>query len=436
MNSKSPKEKSRSCSRREFIHRSAATGIAAYGALSLARSAHAAGSDTIKIGLVGCGGRGSGAAANAMNTGKDVRLVAMADLFDNRLQDSRQRLQKMYPEQVTVDDDHCFVGFDAYEKLIQSGVDVVLIACTSHFHPVMLNAAIDAGKHVFCEKPAAIDTPGLKIAKAASEKAKNKNLCLVSGLCWRYDFGVREAIQRIQDGAIGDIIAIEMTYLRGPYVLRERKPGWTEMEFQFQDWYHFNWLSGDDFMQSLIHNITMVSWLLGNKEPVSAWGMGGRQVCIAPEYGDVFDHQAVVYEYADGIRAYGYCRDIPGCYNDNANIILGTKGRAFLPHNPRIEGTTSWRYKGKKPSMYDVEHQELFDAIRTGKPINNGDYMCRDTMYGILARMVCYTGKEITWEDAMTSEASFTLPHYGWDVEPPVKPGPDGRYLTAMPGII
>ncbi len=429
-------ESKSSCwSRREFLRKSAASGAAAYGAMSLARSAHAAGGDAIKIGLIGCGGRGSGAADNAMNAGKDVRLVAMADIFDDRLQDSRQRLKKMKPDQVAVDDDHCFVGFDAYEKLIHSGVDVVLIAAASHFHPVMLKAAIDAGKHVFCEKPHAIDVPGLKIAMAASEEAKKKNLCIVSGLCWRYDLGVREAIKRIHDGAIGEIVAVEETYLRGPYVLRERQPGWTEMQYQLQNWYHFNWLSGDDTSQSLIHNMTMTSWALGGVSPLRAWGLGGRQVCVEPKYGDVFDHQAVVYEYANGVRVFGYCRDIPGCYSDNTNTIFGTKGRAFMPRKPRIEGEKPWRYQGPTSSMYDVEHKELFDAIRAGQMLNNGDYMCLTTMLGILAQMVCYTGQQITWDQAMKSELSFALPRYAWDVEPPVKPDANGQYPTAMPGI-
>ena len=413
-----------------------ASGAAVYGTLSLARSVHAAGSDTIKIGLIGCGGRGNGAAANAMNAGKDVRLVGMADLFADRLQDSCKRLKKMYPDQVAVDDDHCFVGFDAYEKLIHSGVDAVLIACASHFHPLFLKTAIDAGKHVFCEKPAAIDVPGAKMVMAAAETAKKKGLSIVSGECWRYDLAVRETIARIADGAIGDIVAIEATYLRGPYVLRERVPAWTEMQYQLQNWYHFNWLSGDDTSQSLVHNITMISWMLGNAPPIKAWGMGGRQLCVEPKYGDVFDHQAIVYEYANGVRVFGYCRDIPGCYNDNSNVVLGTKGRAFMPWNtPRIEAKTPWRYKGPTPSMYDVEHTELFNGIRTGKPVNNGDYMGVDAMVGILGQMACYTGQETTWDQAMKSESSFSLPRYGWDMAPPVKPGLDGRYPTAMPGI-
>ncbi len=304
-------------SRRRFLKSSVGAAAAAVGELAWARTAHAAGSDVIKIGLIGCGGRGSGAAANAMNAGKDVRLVAMADIFDDRLQGARGRLKKSYPEQVAVDDDHCFVGFDAYEKLIASGVDVVLCAAASHFHPLHLNAAVAAGKHVFCEKPHGLDVPGLKMAMAAAEEARKKNLCLVSGLCWRYDPGVREAMKRVRDGAIGEIVAIQETYLGTPYVLRERKPEWSEMEYQLQNWYHFNWLSGDQTAQQLVHSLDKASWALGDKPPVKAWGLGGRQVCVEPKYGDQFDHHAVVFEYANGVRVFGFCRDMLGCYNEN-----------------------------------------------------------------------------------------------------------------------
>ncbi|NOX55455.1 MAG: Gfo/Idh/MocA family oxidoreductase [Planctomycetes bacterium] len=427
-------------SRREFVKISAgAVGALALGAeSSIVRAAHASGSQVIRIGLIGCGGRGSGAAINAMNAGKDVRLVAMADLFEDKLQASRQRLKKARPDQVEVDDDHAFFGFDAYKHVIES-VDVVLIAATSHFHPQFLQAAVRAGKHIFCEKPHALDVPGLKVAQAAVEEARRKKLCLVSGLCWRYDIAVRETMKRVQDGAIGEIVAIQENYLTVPYrVQKERKPEWSELEYQFRNWYHFNWLSGDQTGQQLIHSLDKASWALGDVPPVRAWGMGGAQVCLDPIYGDQFDHHGVVFEYANGVRVFGFCRDIPGCYNITQDVIFGTKGRAFMPSRCWIEdskGKITWRFKGSKPSMYDNEHKELFDAIRQGRIINNGDYMITSTMLGILAQMVCYTGKQLTWEQAMQSKLSFALPRYDWDVEPPVKPGPDGRYPKPLPGI-
>ena len=426
--------KSSNCTRREFVKRSAVAGAATYGTLSLARSAHAAGSEVIKIGLIGCGGRGSGAAANAMNAGKDIRLVAMADIFAERIEDARPRLKKMYPEQVVVDDAHCFVGFDAYQKVIDSA-DVVLIAGASHFHPTHLKAAVAAGKHIFCEKPHGIDVAGVKQFMTIAEEAKKKNLCLVSGLCWRYDPGVRETVKRVRDGAIGDIIAIQETYITSPYVLRERQPGWNEMQYQMQNWYHFNWLSGDQTAQQLIHSLDKASWVLGDVPPVKAWGMGGRQVMVEPKYGDQFDHHAVVFEYANGVRLFGYTRDMLGCYNEVTDVIFGTKGRAMMPNKPRIEGENPWQYKGPATNMYDVEHKEMFEAIRAGKVVNNAAYGCNSSMLAIMAQMVCYTGQEITWEQLLKSETTFALPRYGWDVEPPIKPVPNGQYAAALPGI-
>ncbi len=422
-------------SRRDFLKSTALLGAGGLAALSIERSAHAAGEGIIKVGLIGCGGRGSGAALNAMNAGADVRLVAMGDLFAERVENSYARLKQQKPDQVDVPADRRFAGFDAYQKVIEAGVDVVLIAAASHFHPRHLEAAIAAGKHVFCEKPHAIDVPGLKIAMAAAEVARQKKLSLVSGLCWRYDPGVREAMKRVHDGQIGTIIAIQENYLTNPYVLRRRQPEWTELQYQMQNWYHFNWLSGDQTAQQLIHSLDKASWALGDVPPVKAWGMGGRQVCVDPEYGDQFDHHAVVFEYANGVRVFAYCRAIPGCFNDTSDTILGTKGRAVLPSRPRIEGQNAWKYDGPKQSMYDVEHLELFAGIRSGNPINNSNYMFTSTMLAIMAQMVCYTGQEITWQKAMESTLDFSLPRYDWDIEPPIRPSPDGRYAAPLPGI-
>lgn len=425
-------------SRREFLRRTAVTGAATIASVSLARSAHAAGSGLIKVGLIGCGGRGSGAAANAMNAGKDVQVVAVADVFPERVETARGQLAKQYPDQFLVDDQHAFVGFDAYQKVIASGVDVVVIACTSHFHPVFVKAAVDAGKHVFVEKPVAVDPTGVRLAAAAAEEAKKKNLSVVSGFCWRYDEGVCETIKRIRDGAIGEIVAVQAARLGGPYVLRARQPGWNEMQYQFQNWYHFNWLSGSDPVQNLVHQIDNASWVLGDAAPATVWGMGGRQVCTDPnQYGDELDHHAIVYEYADGKRLFAHGRHIPGCHNQAAVIALGTKGRAFMPSKPYIEGENPWKFKAPEGphSMYDNEHKALFQAIRDGKPINNGDTMCHSSMLSIMGEMVCCTGKQMTWEQVNKSPLNYALPKYGWDVEPPIKPGPDGNYPAILPGV-
>jgi predicted dehydrogenase len=427
--------------RREFLKRSsAAAGVAVAGAIPLARSVHAAGSDVIKIGLIGCGGRGSGAAANAMNAGPDVRLVAMGDIFEDRLTGARERLKKAKPDQVQVDDKQCFVGWDAYKKVLETDIQVVLIAAASHFHPQFFKAAVEAGKHIFCEKPHAVDVPGLKVAMAANELAKKKGLAVMSGLCWRHDPAVQETMKRVADGAIGDVLAIQENYLSSPYGLRVRQPEWNEMQYQMQNWYHFNWLSGDQTGQQLIHSIDKASWALGDKPPARAYGIGGRQVCLEPKYGDQYDHYGVVFEYADGVRVFGFCRDQPGVFNETADYIIGTKGRAYLPNKCRIDdvkGQTVWKYEYPKTkvSMYDCEHVALFASIRAGKPCNSGGYMFTSTMLGILAQMVCYTGQVITWEQAMNSTNVLAPSRYTWDAEPPVKPNPDGTYPTAMPGM-
>lgn len=420
--------------RRSFLKSSLTAGAAFSMPLGLARGAHVGGRNHFRVGLIGCGGRGCGAAVNAMNAGDDVKLVAMADLFEDRLAIGRERLKEIKPEQVQVDDDHLFHGFDAYQQLIDSDVDVVLIAAASHFHPMHLKAAVHAGKHVFCEKPHALDVPGIHSVTQSCEEARRKGLSIVSGLCWRYDSAVRETMQRVQDGAIGEIIAVQENYVGGPYPGQRRKPEWSELEYQFRNWYHFNWVSGDQTGQQLIHSIDKGSWALGDVAPVSAWGLGGRQVCIDPYYGDQFDHFSVVYEYASGVRMYAYCRDIPGCFNTTSDIILGTKGQAFMPHGCQIVGENPWRADGQAPSMYDVEHQELFESIRRGEPINNGNFMVLSSMLAILAQMVCYTGQQLTWEQAMSSTLDYSLPEYRWDAEPPVRPGPDGIYETPMPG--
>jgi predicted dehydrogenase len=419
-------------SRRDFL-KGASAATVLLGSGPLGHVAHARGADTIRVGLIGCGGRGTGAAINATNAGTDVRVTALADLFRERLDEARGTLKAQRPAQADVPDNRCFVGFDAASKLIQSDVDVVLIAPASHFTPAILQMAVAAGKHVFCEKPHGIDVPGLKIAATACEEARSKGLSVVSGLCWRYDRGVQETMKRIHDGAIGKVVAIQETYVSRPYVVRERVAGHTEIESQFWNWYHFNWLSGDQTSQQLIHSLDKASWALGDRPPLQAWGMGGRQTCLEPRYGDQLDHQAVVFEYPDGVRVFGFCRDQDDCHTETSDMVLGTRGRCDVLKNT-IEGATNWRYDGPRPSMYDEEHRVLFEGIRAGKPVHNGNYMILSTALGILSQMACYTGQSITWDEAMKSTRSFALPRYGFDVEPPVRPGPDGRYPTVTPG--
>jgi myo-inositol 2-dehydrogenase / D-chiro-inositol 1-dehydrogenase len=421
--------------RRHFLKSAAVAS-----ALPIAVSAHAAGTDAIRIGVIGCGGRGYEASIQAMGADQGVRLVAMADMLMERIHEKRDLLRQKFPEQTAVDDDHCFTGFDAYKNVIES-VDVVLIANAAKFHPLHMTAAVDAGKHVFVEKPHAIDPAGIKMVRAACEKAKAKNLSVLSGLQSRYWIAYQEAIQRIHDGAIGDIVAIQETWLRPPYVLYPRKPGLTEVEWQASNQYHFHWLCGDDVPQTLVHNLDRASWALKGQAPVRCYGMGGRSTLHGEIYGSVFDHNAVVYEFASGVRLYAYCRTIPNCYEENSSFLIGTKGRASVTKG-FIEGENPWRYSGPKmyssflANPYQVEHIELFKAIRSGKPINSGDYMTRATLMGIMGQLSSYTGKEVTWEQATTSDFYFAPKpeDVRAGMEPPVKPGPDGTYPVFTPG--
>ncbi len=433
-------------SRRSFLRSSAAVGGAA---LSIPRGVHAAGSDTLRVGLVGCGSRGAGAAANALNADKGAKLVALADAFGDRLDGTLARLKEMYPEQVGVDRARCFVGFDAYKELIAGGVDVVLLASPPHFRPLHLKAAIDAGQHVFCEKPVAVDATGVRSVQATCELAKQKKLNVVSGLCWRYDTVIRETMKRVHDGAVGDIVAVQTNRNLGFLWHFERKPEWTEMEYQMRNWYYFTWLSGDHNVEQQIHGIDKCSWALKDEPPLRAWGTSGRQVRTDPKWGDIYDHHAVVYEYASGARMYAFARQQPGCFNDYSEMIFGTKGRCDLQKG-QIEGETNWSYgakagdlsgysgrlrKGQMRPMHQVEQDELFAAIRAGRCINNGDYMCQSTLVAILGRTVGYTGQQIDWEQMCRSTQDLSPKRYAFDAEPPTRPGPDGRYPVAMPGV-
>ncbi len=409
------------------------------GALSAtALSGYAAGSGVIKVGVIGCGGRGEAAAMNAMNAGKDIRVVAMADILLDRVHEVRSSLKLKYPDQVAVDDSHCFQGFDAYRHVIESS-DVVIIANAAKFHPLHLRTAIEAGRHVFCEKPHAIDPYGIQMLRQGIELAKQKGLSVVSGLQSRYHPGYRETMRRVHEGAIGDIVAIQETWLRPPYVLRDRRPGQAELDHQASNQYHFHWLCGDDVPQTLIHNLDRSSWAMRDQAPVRAWGMAGRSTLRGEQYGDVFDHHSVVYEFANGVRIYAACRTIDNCYNENSSVIMGTKGRCDLL-NLTITGETKWVHPGDKSknSAYDLEHVALFEAIRSGKSINNGDYMVRSTLITLMGQFSCYSGKEVTW-DRISNSAYCHLPRpedVREGMEPPVKPGPDGTYpLPFTPGV-
>jgi myo-inositol 2-dehydrogenase / D-chiro-inositol 1-dehydrogenase len=356
--------------RRDFLKSTTlALGAAAATDLALGRSAHAAGSDVLRIGLVGCGGRGAGAAVNALNADPNTRLVAMADIFPENIQTSRDHIQRLYGDRVAVPEDHCFSGFEGYQNLIASGVDVVLLALPTFFHPQYLKACVDAGKHVFCEKIHAVDAPGVRLVLQSGEIARAKGLSIVSGLAWRYDTGALETMKRVHDGAIGEIFSIEETCNTGSLRSRPRQPGWTEMQYQLQDWYNFFWLSCDLPGLNAVHNLDKAAWAMHDQPPLCCWGMGGRQTRVGPQYGDAWDHHTTVFEYANGTRLHSYCRQQDGCVTDISDRFYGTKGRCDLLRY-QIDGQTTWRYEGRPSNRFDLEHVALFSAIRSGRSVD------------------------------------------------------------------
>lgn len=435
MTTPNPTRPGSAATRRDFLKNSAALATAAVaGAGHIARNAYAAGSDVLRVGMIGCGGRCTGAAAEALTADPGARLVAMCDMIEDRVHAQRERLRQQFGDRVAVNDAHCFTGFDGYKQVIEAS-DVVLIANAAKFHPLHSMTALQAGKHVFVEKPHAIDPLGIKRLHDAVACAEEKRLCLVSGLHSRYHAGYAETIQRIHDGAIGDIIAIEENFLRAPYVIRQREPWMSELVWQCSTQYHFRWLSGDDVTQSLVHNLDRANWALHDTPPVKCHGLGGRSSMTDHIYGDVFDHHSVVYEYANGTKIYAFCRTTDNCYNDYSSTVYGSKGRASIM-NTQIWGENPWKWEGQC-NPFQVEHDVLFRAIRSGEPVNNGAYMARSTMMGIMGQISCYTGEAITWERINQSEFSLgPRPEDCHDaMEPPVLPDEDGVYPVPRPGF-
>ncbi|MHC4693315.1 MAG: Gfo/Idh/MocA family protein [Planctomycetota bacterium] len=426
---------SENTTRRKFLKSTAAlAGGALASKLTTGEVTYAGGSDIIRVGMIGCGGRNTGAAAQALSADPGARLVAMCDIFMDRVKGKRRILKEQKKDQVTVDDDHCFAGFDGYKHVIEAS-DVVVIANAAKFHPLQAMTAIKAGKHVFVEKPHGIDPASVKLMQQAAELAKQKKLCLVSGLQSRYHLGYAETVKRIHDGAIGDVVAIEENFLRGPYGVIQRKEGLTELQWQCSTQYHFRWLSGDDVPQSLVHNLDRSSWAMKDQAPVKCHGLGGRSSMTEPIYGDVFDHHSVVYEFANGTLIYAFCRTTNGCYNNSSSIVLGSKGKASIT-GCRIWGETNWRWEGRC-NPYQREHDILFKAIRSGEPVNNGDYMARSTMITVMGQISCYTGKEVTWDQINKSDFYYPPKPEDCrdDMEPPVKSGAHGSYPVPKPGF-
>jgi predicted dehydrogenase len=413
-------------------------GTALAAVSSAAGNVHAGGFDTLRIGLVGCGGRGIGAAENALIADPNVVLSAMGDVIEEPIVRNLRTLQAR-PEtrdKIEVDPDRCFVGLDAYQKVIDSGVDVVLLATPPGFRPQHLEAAIAAGKHVFCEKPMATDAPGVRSVLASVAKAKDKGLALVAGFCWRYDFARREIFQRVHNGEIGTLRAIYSTYYAGPVKPMlppsERKPHYSDLEWQIRNWYNFTWLSGDGLVEQAVHSVDKIMWAMRDTPPAKAVAVGGRQL---PNYeGNIFDHFEINYEWPDGTRAFMACRQMPGCWNQNADFLIGSTATARIgikpPPAPQVEiiGDNAWRYTGQKNNMYQTEHDEMFRSIRSGNAINDGMRMTTSTLAAIMGRMAAYTGQEITWEMALNSQEQLVPDPLDWNMKLDLP-------KMAMPGI-
>lgn len=392
--------------------------------------------DTLKVGLIGCGGRGSGAASQALSADPNVVLHAMGDVFADQLQKSLNNLKEIHNDKANVSPEHQYVGFDAYQKVLASGVDVVVLAAPPGFRPLHIEAAVEAGKHIFCEKPAAVDAPGIRRVLEAAKKAKAKNVSIVSGFCWRFHEPKRATFGKIVDGAIGQVSAVYNTYNTGATYrsYQPENPQLSSAEWQLRNWPFFNWLSGDHLIEQAVHSVDMMSWAFGDILPLSAVGTGGRQVRVEERYGHIFDHFAIVYDYPGDAKGYHFSRQQAGCQNSYAVESWGTKGRAIADCSSNVHevktGSKLWTYSGKQNDMYQTEHNELFAAIRSGKTISQGEAVAMSSMVAIMGRMAAYTGKKVTWEEAFNSTGQLgpAMDTYSFDLSIPVAP-------VAKPGI-
>jgi predicted dehydrogenase len=365
-------------------------------------------SGTIRVGLVGCGGRGSGAANQALKADPNVVLTAVGDAFADKIEPALQDLRREHPDRVQVPNERCFSGLEAYQKVIASGVDVVLLCSPPGFRPLHFAAAVAAGKHAFCEKPMATDAPGVRLVMESAKLAKEKNLSVVAGFCWRYEPARREFYQRIHSGAIGEIRSIYANYYTSPVKpmpsAATRPAGMSDVEWQVRNWYNFVWLSGDGLVEQACHSVDKIAWAMRDVPPLKAVAVGGRQT--RNNEGNIFDHMFVVYEYENDVRAFLGQRQITNCHSENSDCLMGADGVAKITsaQGPVIRGKESWRYRGAKSDMYQNEHNEMFAGIRSGQRINDGQWMAQSTLMGIMGRMAAYTGQEVTWEEALHSQ--------------------------------
>jgi myo-inositol 2-dehydrogenase/D-chiro-inositol 1-dehydrogenase len=377
----------------------------------------------LKVGVIGCGGRGTGALVQTLRADPDAVLWSAADIFPERidscLKNSGEALGD--PSRTALAPERRFVGFDAYQKVIESGADLVLLTSYPVFRPGHLRAAVEAGTHVFAEKPLAVDAPGVRSVLESAALAERKRLSVVVGFCWRYHDAMRAIFERLHAGDIGDITTVQTTYYSGTLPKHPRRPGWSDLEFQFRNWWHFTWISGDHVVEQAVHSIDRLAWAMRDINPARVICLGGRAARSGPEHGNVYDHFSAVYEYDDGRRAFHACRQIDGCPHDNSDYVYGTRGSAtingwaptFTLRDPR--GETVWQYPGRTDrDMYQNEIDELIASIRSGTPINDLRRGAMVTLMAIMARMSAYTGQTISWDQALNSQESLTPASLAW----------------------
>ncbi len=386
--------------------------------------------EPLKVGFIGCGGRGTGAANQALTANKDAVIWAMGDAFEDRLVGSMNSLVGEQGERAKVPRERQFVGFDAFQKVIDSGVDMVILTTPPHFRPEHIAAAVKAKKHVFCEKPMAVDGTGVRSVIESTALAKKNDTNLMSGFCWRYNPALRATFEQLHNGAIGDIESYFATYYAAPLWTKPRKDYWSDMEWQMRNWVHFDWLSGDHIVEQACHSIDKINWAMQNEAPVSCTSVGGRQMHEGVDRGNVYDHFGVAYEYADGRRMHLHCRQMPFCYNDNNDFITGSTGTCVVngwTDAPEFKGSSNWTYTGEQANMYQVEHNELQAAIRGDTPtINDGDFMAQSTLMAILGREAAYTGQRISFEEMLNSTTRLGPTEYAFGelaIPPIAEPG-------------
>jgi len=431
-------------SRREFLKTTGALAAASAVNLPIIGQAADLTKDRIKVGFIGCGGRGTGAASQALQGDSNIELWAMGDVFGDKIDSALESLKATFkdkPDKLNVDDSRKFTGLDAYKKVLDSGVDVVILTTSPGFRPMHIRAAIEAGKHVFAEKPMATDATGLRHVIESAKMAKQKNLALVDGFVWRWTKANREAYEKLHSGAIGDIRTIYSSYYTGSV---DRYPKWnrqntkTDLEWQIRRWYYFTWLSGDHIVEQAVHSIDKMLWAMKDEAPESCVCVGGRQARPGEpggEYGNIYDHFGAEFRWASGVKGYHFCRQIGRCYNANTDEVIGTKGvyqgESASKRHVIVKSDNNWRYvapAGFQDNGYQTEHDEMYASIRSGKPINTADRFTKTTLMAIMARMAAYSGKEVTWEQALNSKEDLFPKNIAWDMKLPVAP-------VAVPGL-